>query len=124
MIIINLDVMLAKRKMSSGELAERVGITPANLSIFKTGKARAIRVSTLEAICRELRCQPGELLAYQDEENPPAVHANQPRGPEAMEAVAQFCRSLGVPEPEEGMGEFEAVCWALGESVKLLEEET
>ena len=66
MIIVNLDVMLAKRKMSSGELAERVGITQANLSILKTGKARAVRFSTLEAICRELRCQPGDILEYSD----------------------------------------------------------
>ena len=67
MIIVNLDVMLAKRKMSSGELAERVGITQANLSILKTGKARAVRFSTLEAICRELKCQPGDILEYSDQ---------------------------------------------------------
>ncbi|MDD6540970.1 MAG: helix-turn-helix transcriptional regulator [Prevotella sp.] len=64
-IIVNVDVMMAKRKMSSGELAERVGITPANLSILKTGKARAIRFSTLEAICKALDCQPGDILEYQ-----------------------------------------------------------
>ena len=63
-IIVNLDVMLAKRKMSSGELAERVGITQANLSILKTGKAKAVRFSTLEAICKALNCQPGDLLEY------------------------------------------------------------
>ena len=63
-IIVNLDVMLAKRKMTSLELAQRVGMTPANLSILKTGKAKAIRMSTLEAICRELQCQPGDLLEY------------------------------------------------------------
>ncbi|MBO5494430.1 MAG: helix-turn-helix transcriptional regulator [Eubacterium sp.] len=63
-IIVNLDVMLAKRKMSSGELAHKVGITPANLSILKTGKAKAIRFTTLEAICRELDCQPGDILEY------------------------------------------------------------
>ena len=63
-IIINIDVMMAKRKMSLGELAERVDITPANLSILKNGKAKAIRFSTLEAICRELDCQPGDLLEY------------------------------------------------------------
>lgn len=63
-IEINLDVMLARRKMSSLELANRIGITPANLSILKTGKAKAIRFSTLEAICRELRCQPGDILTY------------------------------------------------------------
>lgn len=63
-IVINLDVMLAKRKMSSGELAERIGITQANLSILKTGKAKAIRFSTLDSICRELGCQPGDIIEY------------------------------------------------------------
>lgn len=67
MIIVNLDVMLAKRKMSLSELSERVGITIANLSILKTGKAKAIRFSTLEAICRELECTPADLLEYQAE---------------------------------------------------------
>ena len=66
-IIVNVDVMLAKRKMSSGELAEKVGITAANLSILKTGKARAIRVSTLDAMCKALDCQPGDILEYRDE---------------------------------------------------------
>ena len=64
MIIVNLDVMLAKRKMSSLELANRVGITQANLSILKTGKAKAIRFSTLDAICKELECQPADILEY------------------------------------------------------------
>ena len=64
----NVDVMLAKRKMSSGELAERVGITPANLSILKTGKAKAVRFSTLEALCRALDCQPGDVLEYSEEQ--------------------------------------------------------
>lgn len=68
-IIINLDVMMAKRKISLGELAERVDITPANLSILKNGKARAIRFSTLEAICRELNCQPGDIIEYSADEN-------------------------------------------------------
>ncbi|EHQ89436.1 helix-turn-helix domain-containing protein [Desulfosporosinus youngiae] len=63
-IIINLDVMLAKRKMSLTELSERVGITIANLSVLKTGKAKAIRLSTLEAICAALDCQPGDILEY------------------------------------------------------------
>ena len=63
-LIVNLDVMLAKRKMSLTELSERVGITMANLSILKKGKARAIRFSTLEAICRTLECQPGDILEY------------------------------------------------------------
>ena len=67
-IIINLDVMMAKRKMSLGELAERVDITPANLSILNNGKAKAIRFSTLEAICRELNCQPGDIIEYRPEE--------------------------------------------------------
>jgi putative transcriptional regulator len=63
-IIINIDVMLAKRKMSVTELAEKVGITMANLSILKNGKARAIRLSTLQAICKALECQPGDLLEF------------------------------------------------------------
>ena len=66
-IIVNLDVEMAKRKISLGELAERIDLTPANLSILKTGKARAVRFSTLEAICRELGCQPGDLLEYREE---------------------------------------------------------
>ena len=64
-IIVNVDVMLARRKMSSGELAEKIGITQANLSILKTGKAKAVRFSTLSALCRALDCQPGDLLEYQ-----------------------------------------------------------
>ena len=64
MIVINVDVMLARRKMSSGELAQRVGITAANLSILKTGKAKAIRFSTLESLCQALDCQPGDLLEF------------------------------------------------------------
>lgn len=67
-IIINLDVMLAKRKMRSNELADRVGITTANLSVLKTGKAKAIRFSTLEAICRELECQPGDIMEFAEEQ--------------------------------------------------------
>lgn len=66
-IIVNLDVMLAKRKMQSQELADKIGITTANLSILKTGKAKAIRFSTLEAICKELNCQPGDILEYKPE---------------------------------------------------------
>ena len=68
MITVNLDVMLARRKMSSGELAEKIGITQANLSILKTGKAKAVRFSTLEAICRALDCQPGDILEYTEDE--------------------------------------------------------
>lgn len=66
-IIVNLDVMMAKRKISLGELAEKIDLTPANLSILKTGKAKAIRFSTLEAICKELDCQPGGILEYREE---------------------------------------------------------
>ena len=66
-IIVNLDVMMAKRKISLGDLAEKIDLTPANLSILKTGKAKAIRFSTLEAICRELNCQPGDILEYREE---------------------------------------------------------
>ncbi len=71
-IVVNLDVMMAKRKVSSGELAEQIGITPANLSILKNGKAKAVRFSTLEALCRALDCQPGDLLEYWEEEKPDA----------------------------------------------------
>ncbi|KUJ59179.1 hypothetical protein AR687_24435 [Flavobacteriaceae bacterium CRH] len=67
-IIVNLDVMLAKRKMRSNELAERIGITTANLSILKTGKAKAIRFSTLELICEILECQPGDIMEFVQEE--------------------------------------------------------
>lgn len=67
-IVVNLDVMMAKRKISSGELAEKIGITQANLSILKTGKARAIRFSTLESICKALDCQPSDILEYKEEE--------------------------------------------------------
>ena len=66
-IVVNLDVEMAKRKISLGELSERVGLTQANLSILKTGKAKAIRFTTLEAICRELDCQSGDILEYRDE---------------------------------------------------------
>lgn len=67
-LIINLDVMMAKRKITLGELSERVDITQANLSILKNGKARAIRFTTLEAICRELDCQPGDIIEYRPDE--------------------------------------------------------
>ena len=66
-IVVNLDVMMSKRKISLGELAERINLTPANLSILKTGKAKAVRFSTLEAICKELDCQPGDILEYRNE---------------------------------------------------------
>ena len=68
MIIVNLDVMMAKRKMSSGELAKRLGITPANLSILKNNHGKAIRFSTLDKLCRILNCTPGDLLEYRGEE--------------------------------------------------------
>lgn len=68
-IIVNLDVMMAKRKMSLNELSEKVDLTLANLSILKTGKAKAIRFSTLEAICKALECQPGDLLEYKPDES-------------------------------------------------------
>ena len=67
-IVVNLDVMMAKRKMGAGELSEKIGITPANLSILKNQKAKAIRFSTLEEICRVLDCQPGDILEYRKEE--------------------------------------------------------
>lgn len=67
MIIVNLDVMMARRKMSLNELSERVGITVANLSILKTGKAKAVRFSTLDAICRALDCTPGDILEYRND---------------------------------------------------------
>lgn len=66
-IIVNLDVMMAKRKISSNELAEKIEITPANLSILKTGKAKAVRFSTLERLCEVLNCQPGDILEYKDD---------------------------------------------------------
>ena len=67
-IIVNLDVMMANRKVSAGDLAKAIGITPANLSILKNGKAKAVRFTTLEALCRELNCQPGDILEYVPEE--------------------------------------------------------
>ena len=69
MIIVNLDVVMARRKMSLNELSERVGITLSNLSILKTGKAKAVRFSTLDAICRVLECSPGEILEYRNDES-------------------------------------------------------
>ena len=67
-IIVNLDVTMAKRKIALGDLADRIGITPANLSILKTGKAKAIRFSTLEVICKELGCQPADILEFKEDE--------------------------------------------------------
>lgn len=70
MIMVNLDVMLARRRMSLTQLSETVGLTMANLSVLKTGKAKAVRFSTLDAICRALNCQPGDILEYISEEEP------------------------------------------------------
>ena len=69
MIVVNLDVMMARRKMSLGELSEKVGITLANLSILKNGKAKAVRLTTLDAICRALDCTPGDILEYRSDES-------------------------------------------------------
>ena len=66
-IIVNIDVMMSKRKISAGDLAERIGITPANLSILKNGKAKAIRFSTLMSLCHELQCQPGDILEFRED---------------------------------------------------------
>lgn len=71
-IVVNIDVMLARRKMSAGELAERIALTPANLSILKNNKAKAVRFSTLEALCRALNCQPGDILEYAPGEEEPS----------------------------------------------------
>ena len=78
-IIVNLDVMMAKRKVSAGDLAKAIGITPANLSILKNGKAKAVRFTTLEALCRELNCQPGDILEYVPEEGQQTIHRNHHR---------------------------------------------
>lgn len=67
-IVVNIDVMMAKRKISAGALSEKIGITPANLSILKNGKAKAIRFSTLMALCHELNCQPGDILEFREDE--------------------------------------------------------
>jgi len=72
-ILVNLDLMLARRKMRSRELAERVGITEQNISLLKSGKVRGVRFDTLEAICRVLQCQPGDLLEYRPDDAPPAA---------------------------------------------------
>jgi len=92
MINVNIDVMLGKRKMSSGELAQRIGITQANLSILKTGKAKAIRFETLDSICRALECQPGDVLEFKDEGT-------------ADEGLENFIKAIenstGIPEKPE-----------------------
>lgn len=72
MIVVDIDVMLAKRKMAVGTLAERVGITPANLAVLKNGRAKAVRLTTLDALCRALECQPGDLLRWVPDANDPA----------------------------------------------------
>jgi len=85
-IVVNLDVMLARRKMRLGTLAEAVGITPQNLSVLKTGRAKAIRFSTLEKLCEALECQPGDLFEFRAGENAPAEEAAEPADAEAEEA--------------------------------------
>lgn len=83
-IVVNIDVMMAKRKISAGELAEKIGITPANLSVLKNSKAKAIRFSTLMALCHELECQPGDLLEFREdgseEDNERGVFARSEAG--------------------------------------------
>ncbi|HTZ22132.1 MAG TPA: helix-turn-helix transcriptional regulator [Opitutaceae bacterium] len=88
-IKVNLDRMILERKMSLTELAGRVDVTLANLSILKTGKARAVRFSTLAALCRELRCQPGDLLEYVDGPEPSAPEDSPPPGPGAIRGRAR-----------------------------------
>lgn len=80
-IIVEIDVMLARRKMSVGELADRVGITPANLAVLKNGRAKAVRLSTLEALCRSLDCQPGDLLRWEPERETPLPWRPEQRQP-------------------------------------------
>ena len=95
-IIINIDVMLAKRKMSVTELADRVGITIANISVLKNGKAKAIRLSTLEAICKALQCQPGDILEYQVVEAVGAANAagtSAPTAPHRLQELTPTHRS-------------------------------
>jgi putative transcriptional regulator len=79
-IVVRIDVELAKRKMSVGEFAERVGLTPANVAVLKNGRAKAVRFSTLEAMCRVLHCQPGDLLEWVEDEpdSPPATQVGRP----------------------------------------------
>jgi putative transcriptional regulator len=79
-IIVRIDVELARRKMSVGEFAERIGLTPANVAVLKNGRAKAVRFSTLEAMCRVLDCQPGDLLEWTDEDDSADAPADSPRG--------------------------------------------
>lgn len=79
-IIVNLDVVMAKRKIGSGELAEKIGITQANLSILKTGKAKAVRFSTLEKLCKNLNCQPGDILEYAPDPEPENNESDERNG--------------------------------------------
>ncbi len=79
-IIVNLDVVMAKRKIGSGELAEKIGITQANLSILKTGKAKAVRFSTLEKLCKALNCQPGDILEYAPDPEPENNESDERNG--------------------------------------------
>lgn len=96
--IVNIDVMLARRKMSVTELAERVGITMANLSILKNGKARAIRFSTLEGLCRALDCQPGDILEYRGDD-PTQSDAARPRREDEPSTRSRSARTLGSSTP-------------------------
>ncbi|MFJ8185472.1 helix-turn-helix domain-containing protein [Streptomyces sp. NPDC096105] len=90
-IAVDIDVMLARRKMSVGELAERVGITPANLAVLKNGRAKAVRFTTLAALCEVLDCQPGDLLRYEPDHAPaePAANPVQRLGPAGAEATGR-----------------------------------
>ena len=87
-IIVTLDVVMAQRRVAAGELAARVGITPANLSILKNDHAKAVRFSTLDALCRELGCQPGDLLTYVPDERPTEPSARTDGGPRAADAAS------------------------------------
>ena len=113
MIIINIDVMLAKRKISSLELAQRMGITPANLSILKKGKAKAIRFATLEAICRELECQPGDILEFQDR-----VGAH-----EGLKDLYRAMLGKDPPESDAKLAPQERLAKMISDSVALTEGE-
>ena len=108
MIVINLDIQLIKRKLSSGDLAQRVGITPANLSILKTGKAKAIRLSTLEAICRALQCQPGDILEFREGASGALEHfieavtgGEEPKKNKKLPPVERFYKAIEASAKQE-----------------------
>lgn len=102
-IVINIDVMLAKRKMSVTELSERVGITMANISILKNGKAKAIKVNTLDGICRALDCQPGDILEY-GRECPETISREQHSPAAVPEECADIPGDPHIPPPDIGIG--------------------